>query len=100
MKTGKPARQDGEYIRNGTCSIFIFTEPYYFSYLFNMGTRKLSGRAYRWSENLPVPYIADISAKIAYKSKMQGLFLSVESKYSVYYVCRSLDRIGVHISLR
>jgi hypothetical protein len=27
MKTGRPARQDGEYIRNGTCSIFIFTEP-------------------------------------------------------------------------
>ena len=27
MKNGKPARQDGEYIRNGTCSIFIFTEP-------------------------------------------------------------------------
>lgn len=27
MKTGKPERQDAEYIRNGTCSIFIFTEP-------------------------------------------------------------------------
>jgi DDE superfamily endonuclease len=27
MKSGKPQRQDGEYIRNGTCSIFIFTEP-------------------------------------------------------------------------
>ena len=27
MKTGKPIRQDGEYIRNGTCSIFLFTEP-------------------------------------------------------------------------
>jgi len=27
MKPGKPARWDGEYIRNGTCSIFIFTEP-------------------------------------------------------------------------
>jgi hypothetical protein len=27
MKPGKPQRQDGEYIRNGTCSIFIFTEP-------------------------------------------------------------------------
>lgn len=27
MKPAKPQRQDGEYIRNGTCSIFIFTEP-------------------------------------------------------------------------
>jgi hypothetical protein len=27
MKTGKTIRQDGEYIRNGTCSIFLFTEP-------------------------------------------------------------------------
>jgi hypothetical protein len=27
MGTGKPERQDGEYIRNGTCSIFLFTEP-------------------------------------------------------------------------
>jgi len=24
---GKPERRDGEYVRNGTCSIFIFTEP-------------------------------------------------------------------------
>lgn len=27
MEPGKPERQDGEYIRNGTCSIFLFTEP-------------------------------------------------------------------------
>lgn len=27
MEPGKPERRDGEYIRNGTCSIFIFTEP-------------------------------------------------------------------------
>jgi hypothetical protein len=27
MKPGSPRREDGEYIRNGTCSIFIFTEP-------------------------------------------------------------------------
>jgi len=27
MEPRKPERQDGEYIRNGTCSIFIFTEP-------------------------------------------------------------------------
>jgi len=26
-KSGKPAREDFEYVRNGTCSIFIFTEP-------------------------------------------------------------------------
>ncbi len=26
MKPGKPERQDGEYVRNGTCSIFVFTE--------------------------------------------------------------------------
>ena len=27
MQPGNPERQDGEYVRNGTCSIFIFTEP-------------------------------------------------------------------------
>ncbi len=27
MKPQKPERQDNEYIRKGTCSIFIFTEP-------------------------------------------------------------------------
>lgn len=27
MKPSKPARQDSEYKRNGTCSIFLFTEP-------------------------------------------------------------------------
>lgn len=27
MKSGNLERQDGEYVRNGTCSIFMFTEP-------------------------------------------------------------------------
>jgi hypothetical protein len=27
MESGKPERIDNEYVRNGTCSIFIFTEP-------------------------------------------------------------------------
>ena len=27
MKPGKPRKEDYEYIRNGTCSIFVFTEP-------------------------------------------------------------------------
>jgi len=27
MKQRKPERRDGEYVRNGTCSIFVFTEP-------------------------------------------------------------------------
>ena len=27
MEPGKPQRQDCDYIRNGTCSIFVFTEP-------------------------------------------------------------------------
>jgi len=27
MQPGTPAREDSEYVRNGTCSIFIFTEP-------------------------------------------------------------------------
>ncbi|MDR2596893.1 MAG: transposase [Treponema sp.] len=38
MKTGWPEREDYEYIRLGTCSIFIFTEP-------------LSGR--RYAQALP-----------------------------------------------
>jgi len=27
MKAGTPEREDFEYIRLGTCSIFVFTEP-------------------------------------------------------------------------
>jgi len=27
MKPRKPERRDGEYVRNGTCSIFVLTEP-------------------------------------------------------------------------
>ena len=27
MKPGKAKREDNEYKRNGTCSIFLFTEP-------------------------------------------------------------------------
>lgn len=27
MEPGEPERQDGEYVRNGTYSIFMFTEP-------------------------------------------------------------------------
>jgi len=27
MKPGKPRKEDYEYIRNGVCSIFVFTEP-------------------------------------------------------------------------
>jgi hypothetical protein len=27
IKPGRPERQDAEYIRNGICSIFVFTEP-------------------------------------------------------------------------
>ena len=27
MRPGKPRKVDAEYVRNGTCSIFVFTEP-------------------------------------------------------------------------
>ena len=27
MRPGEPQKQDGEYVRNGTCCIFMFTEP-------------------------------------------------------------------------
>jgi len=27
MQPGTPMREDSEYVRNGTCSIFLFTEP-------------------------------------------------------------------------
>lgn len=27
MKPAKPLREDSEYVRQGTCSIFLFTEP-------------------------------------------------------------------------
>ena len=27
VKPGQPAKQDYEYVRHGTCSIFMFTEP-------------------------------------------------------------------------
>jgi hypothetical protein len=28
MKPGRPKREDNEYVRNGTCSIFLFTEAH------------------------------------------------------------------------
>lgn len=49
MKPGKPARQDNEYMRNGTCSIFLFTEPL-------AGWRHVSAHARRtridWAEEI------------------------------------------------
>ena len=49
MRPGDDAKIDSEYIRNGTCSIFVFTEPL-------MGYRHVSVREHRtsidWAEEI------------------------------------------------
>ncbi len=50
MKPAKPLREDSEYLRNGTCSIFLFTEPL-------AGWRHVAVREPRtriqWTEQIP-----------------------------------------------
>ena len=51
MKKGKSEREDYEYIRNGTCSIFIFTEPlagWRYAQAFTQRTKKDWARNIKW----------------------------------------------------
>ena len=51
MKSGKPKREDFEYLRNGTCSIFLFTEPlgsWRYSQAFPRRTKIDWARCIRW----------------------------------------------------
>lgn len=56
MRPGDTQKIDSEYIRNGTCSIFVFTEPL-------GGTRHVSVREHRtatdWAEE--IKYLVDVS---------------------------------------
>lgn len=56
MRPGDDKKIDSEYIREGTCSIFVFTEPL-------GGTRHVSVRKHRtaqdWAEE--IKYLADVS---------------------------------------
>ena len=56
MRVGSNEKIDSEYIREGTCSIFVFTEPL-------GGVRHLSVRAQRtavdWAEE--IKYLVDVS---------------------------------------
>lgn len=56
MRPGDDKKMDSEYVREGTCSIFVFTEPL-------GGTRHVSAREHRtaldWAEE--IKYLADVS---------------------------------------
>jgi hypothetical protein len=59
MEPGKPLREDYEYIRSGTCSIFIFTEPlggWRYAQAFPQRTKKDWARLIKWlvDEQYPV----------------------------------------------
>jgi len=55
MRPGDDQKTDSEYVREGTCSIFVFSEPL-------GGTRHVSVREYRkatdWAEE--IKYLADV----------------------------------------
>jgi hypothetical protein len=51
MESGKPLREDYEYVRSGTCSIFIFTEPlacWRYAQAFPQRTKKDWARLIKW----------------------------------------------------
>ena len=51
IESGKPCREDYEYIRNGTCSIFIFTQPlsaWRYAQAFPQRTKKDWALRIRW----------------------------------------------------
>ena len=56
MRPGDTQKIDSEYVRNGTCSIFVFVEPL-------GGVRHVSVQEYRtavdWAEE--IRYLADVS---------------------------------------
>jgi hypothetical protein len=57
MKSGAPKRQDNEYKRNGTCSIFMFTEPLAgWRYAYARERRTKIDWAHEIKELLPVHY--------------------------------------------
>jgi len=58
MKQGKPKCEDFEYLRNGTCSIFLFTEPlggWRYSQAFPRRTKIDWARRIRWLLNEQYP---------------------------------------------
>ena len=51
MKPGKAEKVDGEYKREGTCSMFMFTEPLAgrrYAEAFNQRTKKDGARRVKW----------------------------------------------------
>jgi len=63
MKSGKPWRVDYEYIRTGTCSIFIFTEPlsgWRYAQAFAQRTKKDWARRIQWLLNEQYPQVEKI----------------------------------------
>jgi hypothetical protein len=58
MKSGKPGRVDYEYIKTGTCSIFIFTEPlsgWRYAQAFSQRTKKDWAHRIQWLLNEQYP---------------------------------------------
>jgi len=63
MKPGSPEREDYEYIRLGTCSIFIFTEPlsgWRYAQALPQRTKKDWARRIRWLLNKQYPDVEKI----------------------------------------
>ena len=87
MKPAKPLREDSEYVRQGTCSIFLFTEPL-------VGWRHVTVREQRtrldWAEQVRefgrrIPSISRIGTRIVgrgacSKPKPKGRGLAVHDR--------------------
>jgi len=79
MRPGDDKKTDSEYIREGTCSIFVFTEPL-------GGTRHVSVREHRtaqdWAEE--IKYLVDVSYPAAEKIVLVMDNLNTHAVASLY----------------
>jgi hypothetical protein len=63
MESGKPMREDFEYLRNGTCSIFLFTEPlgsWRYAEAFPQRTKIDWANRIRWLLNEQYPHVEKV----------------------------------------
>ena len=63
MKPGRPQREDFDYIRTGTCSIFIFTEPlgsWRYAQAYPQRTKKDWAHRIRWLLNEQYPHVEKV----------------------------------------
>ncbi len=67
IKPGKPEREDYEYIRLGTCSIFIFTEPlagWRYAKAFSQRTKKDWAHNIKWLLDEQYPDVEIVSTSL------------------------------------